>query len=109
MKDLIHLVYNKFILKMEQYQKEYEIIIQFITSIDLLFTKSSIAKKYNYCKPTIVKSKKSFIDVKNLRHCLIERFQTNELYVNNDISLGNGKTDGILLYGTNAVGKTTFY
>jgi DNA mismatch repair protein MutS len=43
-----------------------------------------------------------------LRHCLIERFQTNEIYVTNDISLGDGKTDGILLYGTNAVGKTSF-
>jgi DNA mismatch repair protein MutS len=108
MKDLIHFVYNKFISKMEQFQKEFETIIQFVTLIDLLFTKSSIAKKYNYCKPTIVQSDKSFIDVKNLRHCLIECFQTNELYVNNDISLGDSKTDGILLYGTNAVGKTSF-
>ena len=108
MKDLIHFVYNKFVSKMEQFQKEFEIIIQFATLIDLLFTKSSIAKKYNYCKPTIVQSDKSFIQAKNLRHCLIERFQTNELYINNDISLGDCKTDGILLYGTNAVGKTSF-
>jgi DNA mismatch repair protein MutS len=42
-----------------------------------------------------------------MRHCLIERFQTNELYVTNDVTLGDTKTDGILLYGTNAVGKTT--
>jgi len=42
-----------------------------------------------------------------LRHCLIEQFQTNELYISNDVTLGDGKTDGILLYGTNAVGKTT--
>jgi DNA mismatch repair protein MutS len=108
MKDLIHSVYNKFISKMEQFQKEFEIIIEFATLIDLLFTKASIAKKYNYCKPTIVPSEKSFIEVKQLRHCLIERFQTNELYINNDISLGDCKTDGILLYGTNAVGKTSF-
>jgi DNA mismatch repair protein MutS len=39
---------------------------------------------------------------------LIEQFQTNELYVTNDIVLGDGSTDGILLYGTNAVGKTSF-
>jgi len=108
MKDLISLVYNKFISKMEQFQKEFETIIQFATLIDLLFTKSAMAKKYNYCKPTIVQSEKSFVQAKHLRHCLIERFQTNELYVNNDISLGNNTTDGILLYGTNAVGKTSF-
>jgi len=108
MKDLITLVYNKFVSKMEQLQTELKIIIQFVTLIDMLFTKASIAKKYNYCKPTIVESDKSFINAKNLRHCLIERFQTNELYVSNNISLGDGKTDGILLYGTNAVGKTSF-
>ena len=108
MKDLINLAYNKFVSKMEQYQEQLETIVQFITLIDLLFTKSYIAKKYSYCKPNIVQSDKSFIQAKNLRHCLIERFQTNEIYVTNDISLGDGKTDGILLYGTNAVGKTSF-
>jgi DNA mismatch repair protein MutS len=53
-----------------------------------------------------VEADKSFICAKQIRHCLIEYLQTNENYVTNDITLGNGKTDGILLYGTNAVGKT---
>jgi DNA mismatch repair protein MutS len=43
-----------------------------------------------------------------LRHCLIEHINTNELYVTNDIELGDGTDqNGILLYGTNAVGKTS--
>jgi DNA mismatch repair protein MutS len=108
MKDLINLVYNKFIFQLEKFQKEFKTITQFITYIDLLYTKTVIAKKYNYCKPTIVESNKSFINAKNLRHCLIEQFQTNEIYVTNDIIIGNGEIDGILLYGTNAVGKTSF-
>jgi len=107
-KDLITLVYNKFVVKMEIYQTKLESIINFITLIDLLHTKSSIAKSFNYCKPNIVKSDKSFVDAKNLRHCLIEQFQTNEIYVTNDIVLGDNKTDGMLLFGTNAVGKTSF-
>ena len=107
MKELITLVFNRFIVKFEEYQPQLECIINFITLIDLLYTKATIAKKYNYYKPNIVKKDKSFVDAKQLRHCLIEQFQTNELYVTNDISLGDGKTDGILLYGTNAVGKTT--
>ena len=107
LKDLITLVYNKFVVNFEQYQDKLESIINFITLIDILNTKSSMAKKYNYCKPSIVKSDKSFVDAKKLRHCLIERFQSNELYVTNDVILGDNKTDGILLYGTNAVGKTT--
>ena len=44
-----------------------------------------------------------------MRHVLIEHIQTNELYVTNDLGLGMGdESDGILLYGTNAVGKTSF-
>ena len=107
MKELITTVYNKFITKFELYQTKMESIINFITMVDMVYTKSSIALKYNYCKPTIKQSDKSFVNAQNLRHCLIERFQTNELYVSNDVVLGDGNVDGILLYGTNAVGKTT--
>ena len=50
-----------------------------------------------------------------MRHCLIEKIQQTELYVANDISLGAKSVsalneeclDGVLLYGTNAVGKTS--
>jgi DNA mismatch repair protein MutS len=108
MKDLITLVYNKFIEKFENSQKIIESINNFVTLIDVLYNKSVIAKKYKYCKPNIIKRDKSFVDAKQLRHCLIEQFQTNELYVTNDIVLGDCNTDGILLYGTNAVGKTSF-
>jgi DNA mismatch repair protein MutS len=85
--------------------------------IDIIYSKASIAQKYNYCKPKIVEAEKSFISAKNLRHCLIEHLQTNELYVTNDITIGktsdsdcktSENVDGILLYGTNAVGKTSF-
>jgi DNA mismatch repair protein MutS len=112
MKDNISLVYNKFVCKFETFQSKLETIINFITLLDVVHTKSSIAKKYNYCKPTISSTEsgindKSFVEAKGLRHCLIEQFQTSEIYVSNDITLGDGKTDGILLYGTNAVGKTT--
>jgi len=107
LKDLITLIYNRFIEGLSIYQSQIEKIINFITLVDMMYTKASIAKQFNYCKPEIVEAEKSFVEAKGLRHCLIERFQMNELYVTNDISLGDGKSDGILLYGTNAVGKTT--
>lgn len=107
MKDLITFVFNKFVASFEVYQQKLESIINFITLIDILYAKGTIAKKYNYCKPNIVKADKSFVDAKNIRHCLIEQLQNNELYVTNDIILGDGKNDGLLLYGTNAVGKTS--
>lgn len=109
LKDTITSIYNRFVENFGiNYQTHLELIIGFVTLIDVIHTKSIIAKEFNYCKPTIVKeAKKSFVDATGLRHCLIEQFQTNELYVSNDISLGDGITNGILLYGTNAVGKTT--
>jgi DNA mismatch repair protein MutS len=107
MKEQITSVYNKIVEQFGSFQKEIERIINFITMIDMIYTKASIAKKFNYCKPTIVNADKAFVNAKGLRHCLIEQFNLNELYITNDISLGDGTTDGILLFGTNAVGKTT--
>jgi DNA mismatch repair protein MutS len=107
LKDVITRVYNEFLVKFETYLCRLESVANFATVVDVIFAKASIAKKYNYCKPKIVNAIKSFVTAKGLRHCLIEHIQTNELYITNDISLGNSKTDGILLYGTNAVGKTS--
>ena len=123
-------------------------IIKYTVALDVLQCKCYIAHKYNYCKPSLVKEEerketKSFFALTGLRHPLIEHLQTNELYVTNDLSLGetsqlrkptptSDKKDkanyglaelkgvpskgglggepphGILLYGTNAVGKTSF-
>ena len=108
LKDTIYTVFNSFVEKFEVYQSQIETIINFITIIDVLYAKSNVAKKYSYCKPIIAEADKSFVNAKHLRHCLIEQLQNNELYVTNDIMIGNGIVDGILLYGTNAVGKTSF-
>ena len=112
--DTVSKVYQSIVKKMQDYQEEIQNISEFITYVDLVYVKALIADKYNYCKPEIVlnESEKSFINAEDLRHCLIEKIQQTELYVANDIEIGSGdnneKLDGILLYGTNAVGKTSF-
>ena len=102
----LELYYYKFI---DQFMKnDLNTIIEFLINIDILQCKCYIAKEYNYCKPIIKDSDKSFIEFKGIRHCLIEHLNTKELYVTNDLALGTDtNTDGILLYGTNAVGKTS--
>lgn len=91
------------------YYEDMEYIAAYLSKLDVLQTKAFIAKEYKYCCPILVENAvKSFVDAKALRHVLIEHIQTNELYVANDIVLGNNVQDGILLYGTNAVGKTSF-
>jgi DNA mismatch repair protein MutS len=88
------------------WSKEIENISGYVKLLDVLITKANLAIKYNYCKPTIVDHEKSFYEATKMRHVLIEHLQQNEIYVPNDISLGKS-LDGILLYGTNAVGKSS--
>jgi DNA mismatch repair protein MutS len=108
LKITVSFLYNKFLEEFNSlFHKDLNCIVDFLTTVDVLTTKAFIAKKYNYCRPVIVESEKSFFSAKSIRHCLIEQIQTNELYVSNDVTLGNGSVDGILLYGTNAVGKTS--
>ena len=108
--DTVLKVYQTIVKNMQHYHSHIDSISNFITHIDLVYTKAFIASKYNYCKPEIVllDSNKSFVKATDLRHCLIEKIQQSELYVANDITLGLNNKDGILLYGTNAVGKTSF-
>jgi DNA mismatch repair protein MutS len=111
LKDAVAKIYLECLEKAEGFLNELDILCQFVTYVDVLYAKTAIVKKYNLCKPEIDESApKAFLDIKGLRHCLIENLQQNEIYVANDILLGKHaeKQDGILLYGTNAVGKTSF-
>jgi len=111
MKELITHIYIKCIVdKLSEYFSEkVEKIVDYITYLDTIYTKAFISKKYHYSKPIIeTTSDKSFFNAKGLRHPLVEHLQTNEIYVTNDLELGsNDSVDGVLLYGTNAVGKTS--
>ena len=94
----------------EKWYDKIEIFIQWVIRLDVLQSKTYIARRYNYCKPIIDTSQeKSFFDIKGLRHVLIEHIQQNEIYVTNDLSLSTSdEYNGILIFGTNAVGKTSF-
>jgi DNA mismatch repair protein MutS len=81
-------------------------LINLTKECDILQCKAYLATKYNYCKPEIIENKSSFVKVEKIRHCLIEHLNSQELYVTNDLDLGITQ-NGILLYGTNAVGKTS--
>ena len=114
--DTVSAVYLNIVKNLQDLQDKIMNVCELITYVDIVYAKAFIAEKYNYCKPEIVQTDtgKSFVQVSNLRHCLIEKIQQTELYVANDITIGKDKDkdkdnslDGILLYGTNAVGKTS--
>ncbi len=115
-------VYGELLKNIENvWYEKIEILSKCLTKIDVLQSKAFVSKTNNYCRPEIsLNTGKSFVKIRDMRHVLIEHLQQNEIYVTNDIIIGyeneNKKNDaeedeqinGILLYGTNAVGKTSF-
>jgi len=107
MKQLLKKHFKNFLNELLIYQDEFYDIISFIVSLDTCISKAYFSKKYRYCKPIIdEESDESYINAKQLRHSLIEQINTEELYVPNDVYLDQN-SNGILLYGTNAVGKSS--
>jgi len=86
-----------------------------ITRLDVIQSKTYVAHQYNYSMPVLEEHNRSFVHAYDLRHVLIEHLQQDETYVPNDIFLNksvhgeeeDGYESGNLLYGTNAVGKTS--
>ena len=106
----LQISYNKIVSEFLLFkeQKLHNISL-FISLLDICQCNTYNVDKYNLCKPEIIdkNNKKSFFEFEKIRHCLIEQINTKELYVSNDLELGN-TSNGLLLYGTNAVGKTSF-
>jgi DNA mismatch repair protein MutS len=125
MKIEMEVVFKEFIKRIQdEFENEIQQIVDTVTLVDVLQNKAYIVIKNKYCKPCIKNhsivdikqssdshsdiASSSYVKAHELRHCLIEHINTNEIYVTNDVELGD-TTDqnGILLYGTNAVGKTS--
>lgn len=92
------------------YNKYYKLLVYlnyFVSRLDVFTSFANISIKNNYSKPIINEnSTKSYIDVKNIRHPIIELLSTSTEYVTNDISI-NKDYNGMLLYGINSSGKSS--
>jgi DNA mismatch repair protein MutS len=84
-----------------------EHLIRCIQKIDVMNTHCENVRKYKYCKPDLKEGSVSYVKAKKMRHALIEHLELRESYVPNDVDLGQ-ESQGILLFGTNAVGKTSY-
>ena len=91
----------------DEYATSLEKMSKFVASIDTIQSITHISIKNGYTRPTIKMGDHSYINVKQIRHPIIEHVNRNTKYVPNDIILGSKEQSGILLFGINAVGKSS--
>ena len=81
----------------------------FLAEIDVYCSAAKVSIMNGYNRPEILDTEKSFVNIKDIRHPIVEKIHTSTEYITNDIHLGvKDEKDGILLFGTNACGKSTF-
>lgn len=111
LRDIYKRVYNRLLTELTTTENQRRIhkVVEFVTKTDVIYTKAKVAKMYNYCRPEIIENaEKSCVNAVGLRHPLIEQINMKEIYTANDCSLGMGQTDGMVIYGVNSSGKTSY-
>jgi DNA mismatch repair protein MutS len=74
--------------------------------LDTLCSLAETAVKNNYCMPEVDVS--DIIDIKDGRHPVVERTQTEALFVPNDSLLNSGSSRINIITGPNMAGKSTY-
>ena len=108
------LVKSYYIQSLGTIEEKYSNIINeasyIISIIDVTVSSAKCAIQYNYNKPIIINDidNASLLNIKGLRHPIIERLDDIGMYVGNDVYLNAQDNNlGILLYGVNGVGKSS--
>jgi len=96
------------VLKVELYD-HLLLLSDYVKQLDIFQCRAYLAREYGYCRPVILmdERQRASVSAKQLRHCLIEHINKHEIYIPNDVEFDSETGEGILLYGTNAVGKTS--
>ena len=110
----IQKIHKDFLTKKLTEYKEYITIFreieQFVIDLDISVCIADTSLRYGYCRPSFnhsdIKENKSSFYAKGIRHPIIERIIDTE-YIKNDVFL-NEEQMGIPLFGSNAVGKSSF-
>jgi len=93
----------------DQVAKEFESIqksANIIAQLDVLLSFADVALENNYIKPQLNDSEN--IEIKNGRHPVIEKLQSDESYVPNDGTFNHTDHQLILLTGPNMSGKSSY-
>ncbi|MFH0780234.1 MAG: DNA mismatch repair protein MutS [Parcubacteria group bacterium] len=98
-------IFAETIEKTEKYFNGIQISADIVAALDVLLNFARVAEENNYCCPVVDAS--GAVSVKNGRHPVIERYQSDR-YVPNDLLLDHEKNEFILLTGPNMSGKSSF-
>jgi DNA mismatch repair protein MutS len=80
---------------------------QWISHLDGTQCIATVSHERGFCCPIIEDAEEgSFLEIKQMRHPLVEATSSRISYVTHDVTLGHGKK-GWLLYGVNSSGKST--
>ena len=90
-------------------QHIWTIMEQWICHVDCTQCIGQVSKERGFVCPVIEPADEngSSVDIKSIRHPLVESASTRVSYVKHDIKLGKDDTNGWLVYGMNASGKST--
>lgn len=81
---------------------------EFISKVDFYSCNAKNAVDLCYIKPIICKEDQSYIKANDIRHPLIEQINKDVPYIKNDVELGTKFKKGIILYGINSSGKSSY-
>lgn len=105
-KDFLNQKYQEY----SQHITVFREIERFLIDLDISVCIADVSLRYGYCRPTFnygdIEKKLSSFNATGIRHPIIERIIDTE-YIKNDVFL-NQEQMGIPLFGSNAVGKSSF-
>jgi DNA mismatch repair protein MutS len=90
----------------KKYIKMMDWIVNIVENIDVIKSNTKVAIYNGYCKPCI--SEEHVIDIKNIRHPIVEVINDSCKYTENNVYMGKDKGNGNIIFGLNSSGKSTY-
>lgn len=101
------LLFQEFIVALQNYIPVLKVLSEKVALLDFYQSAFFCKEKYRLCQPVIT-SDHQVLEIKNLRHLVIEKFNECVKYVPNNLSLKDDGTIGYIIYGVNSSGKSSF-
>ena len=98
-------LYQEVVTQAAEYLTQVQQNARVLASLDCLSSFAVVAKKHDYCRPSI--NEESVIDIKEGRHPVIEaQMPVGEAYVPNDVFLDDQSQQIMVITGPNMAGKS---